>query len=106
MTYPMMGTDDNYFSRSQGDWTTLSNYFTLLTGSSEELRILQRSKKTSFTVTLGLVFNIVFDGNRKGFNPHYLPHGGAKWGNNFTVVEFRLDRKSRKRRFIPRKRAK
>lgn len=102
MTYPMMGNGADGFSRSKANWETLPHYFTMVTGEVYSIRELNLSPaKHGINIIWQEVFSPV--GIRKHDNPHMLPHGGTIWGNKFEPVAFRLDKKSRKRRFIRRK---
>lgn len=114
MSYPMMGDGNDTYSRSKANWDTLPHYFLLCTG---ELQTIKELSLTPSKHGIAVIWNVCFGGGvmdtdgkidrrRKADNPHMLPHGGTKWGNKFEPVTFRLDKKSRHRRFIPRKGAK
>ncbi len=107
MTYPMMGTGANDFSRSGGDYThTFLHYFVLLSGQEWSAEKLGKTRVGMAEMALSYIASVRRSPEiKKSENPHLLPHGGTKWGNKFTVVQFRLDRNSRKRRFVPRTRS-
>jgi hypothetical protein len=105
MTYPMLGDGANDFSRSKGNWEILPHYFLICTGETAiTIKELSLSPaKHGITAIWNVCFGSDPPTQRKCDNPHMLPHGGTKWGNKFEPVTFRLDKKSRHRRFIPRK---
>jgi hypothetical protein len=105
----MMGNGDNDFSRSGPDWDCIYHFFLLLTSDTEMTKdsLIKTKKKSVGIFTEGVMDVFSYAGQfsdrpTKGSNPFYRPHGGKKWGNKFTVKQYRLDKNSRKRRFVPR----
>jgi len=109
MTYPMLGDGANDFSRSGGDFEhTYLHYFTILTGENWSMAKLAKSRASAVNILMSAVASrrdhLTWGrGHKKSENPHLLPHGGTKWGNRFHPVQFRLDKNSRKRRFVARR---
>jgi hypothetical protein len=79
-------------------WLLISNEDTLDTAA------FTTSRRKAVVIAREVLWRAFADGP-SFYNPHLLPHGGNKWGNKFTVHQFRLDKRSRRRRFLKRQRA-
>ncbi|MCP4900158.1 MAG: hypothetical protein GY906_24570 [bacterium] len=100
MSHPMMGTGIDSYKRVAPDWAMCEQILTLLTSPDTP-----STKKGIGRNMLQSIYRVLMDNKpiTSWECAFWLPHGGAKWGNRFTVLEHKAVtkriRRNRRRTF-------
>lgn len=98
MSYPMLGDGNNDFHRSSLTYYDALHLKILATG--EAVTTMSSDREATEAIYYGI--RLITSHVPRASNPFLKPHGGRVWGEKFKIKIFRLDKNSRRRRFVPR----